>query len=93
MGNNAGQTKAEVVKQSVLDLKKEQYEFTIPLPDTVSNILSVDANITVTNFEVLMGQVNFTGEACLNIIYSLEDGSISNYRNCENISGKIEDLD
>ncbi len=92
MSSNANQTKAEVVKQSVLDLKKEQYEFTIPLPENVANVLSASANITITNFEVLMGQVNFSAEVCLNIIYSLDDGTISNYKTCENISGKFEDL-
>lgn len=92
MSNNANQTKAEVVKQAILDTKKEQYEFTIPLMDNISNILSVNANITITDYEVLMGQVNFSGEACLNIVYTLEDGTISNYMTCENISGKFENL-
>jgi hypothetical protein len=92
MSNNANQTKAEVVKQAVLDVKKEQYEFNIPLVDNISNILSVNANITITGYEVLMGQVNFSGEACLNIVYTLEDGTISNYMTCENISGKFENL-
>lgn len=92
MSSSASQTKAEVVKQSVLDAKMEQHQFSIPLPENISNILSVNANIAVTNFEVLVGQVNFEGEACLNIVYSLEDGTISNYKNCEKISGKFEDL-
>jgi hypothetical protein len=75
-----------------LDAKKEQYEFTIPLQEGVSNVLSANANIAITDFEVLMGQVNFTAEVCLNVIYALEDGTMSNYQNCETINGKMEDL-
>lgn len=92
MSNNANQTKAEVVKQSILETKREQYEFTIPLPENVQNVLSVDANVTITDFEVLMGQVNFTGEACLNIIFSLTDGVMSNFEECETFTGRIENI-
>lgn len=92
MSNNANQTKAEVVKQALLDVKRDQHEFTIPLSDNIANILSVNANITITDFEVLMGQVNFSGEACMNIVYTLEDGTISNYMTCEKFSGKFENL-
>ncbi|MDD4110404.1 MAG: DUF3794 domain-containing protein, partial [Clostridia bacterium] len=92
MSNNANQTKAEVVKQSILEMKREQYEFTIPLPENVQNVLSVDANVTITDFEVLMGQVNFTGEACLNVIFSLTDGIMSNLKECETFTAKIENI-
>lgn len=92
MSNNANLTKVEAARQAILNGKKEQYEFNIPLPENILNILSVNSNVTITDSEVLMGQVNFSGEACLNIVYTLEDGNVNNYKNCEKFSGKLEDL-
>lgn len=92
MSNNQNKEKVEAVRQSVLEGKKEQYEFFVSLVENVSNVLSVSATIAITDQEVLMGQVNFTGEACLNIVYSIENGEILNHKTCENISGKIENV-
>lgn len=86
------QTKAEVVKQNILDAKKESHEFTIPLMEGLSDILSASATIMITDQEVLVGQINFSGEACLNVVYSMENGEISNYKFCEKFSSKIENI-
>jgi hypothetical protein len=93
MSNNANQTKVEAVKQTALGEKKDQYEFTIPLPEgDISKILSASASVAITNFEVLVGEVTFSGEACLNIVYSFEDGTVSNSKTCETFNGKFENI-
>lgn len=92
MSNNLNQTKAEVVKQGCLETKKENYEFTVPLLEGLSDILSVDATVTITDQEVLVGQINFSGEACLNIVYTMEDGLIYNHKVCETFSTKLENI-
>lgn len=93
MGNSASQTKAKAVRELFVGKKKEQYEFALILPEeNISKILSASASVTVDKFEVLLGEVSFSGEACLNIVYSLEDGTMSNYKICEPFSGKFENL-
>ncbi len=93
MNNSANQTKAEAVREIDLGKKTELLDYNIFLPDeNVSKILSVSASLVIDKYEALVGEVSFSGEVCINIVYSLEDGSLSNYKVCENFSGKFENF-
>ena len=93
MSNSASQTKAEAVRSYEIGNRSDLIEFSINLPeDNVSRILSASASVVIDKHEALLGELSFSGEACLNIIYSLNDGTISNYKTCQDFSRKIEDL-
>lgn len=93
MNNSASQTKAEAVREFEVGTKQEHLDFTIALgEENVSKILSASASVVIEKYEALLGELSFTGEACLNIVYSLDDGTISNYKTCQEFSGKFEDL-
>lgn len=93
MEESVSQTKAESALDREIGTKREQLEFSIMLPEeNVSKVLSASASIAIENFEVLLGEVSFSGEACLNIVYSLDDGTISNNKSCQEFSGKFENL-
>lgn len=93
MNESTSQTKAEAALDMEVGTKKEQLDFSVMLPEeSVSKILSASACIAIENLEALLGEVSFSGEACLNIVYSLDDGTISNYKTCQEFSGKFENL-
>lgn len=93
MNESVSQTKAEAALDMEVGTKKEQLDFSVMLPEeNISKILSASASVAIENFEALLGEVSFSGEACLNIVYSLDDGTISNYRTCQEFSGKFENL-
>ena len=93
MENTTSQTKAEAVREVEVGAKKENLEFLVSLPEeNISKILSASASITIDKYEALLGELSFSGQACLNFVYSLEDGTISNYKTCQDFSGKFENL-
>lgn len=93
MENTTSQTKAEAVREVEVGAKKENLEFLVSLPEeNISKILSASASITIDKYEALLGELSFSGQACLNFVYSLEDGTISNYKTCQDFSGKLENL-
>ena len=93
MNESVSQTKAEAAIDKEIGTKREQLDFSVMLPEeNVSKILSASASVAVENFEALLGEVSFSGEACLNIVYSLEDGTISNHKMCQDFSGKFENI-
>ena len=93
MNNNASQTKAEAVRSFEIGRKQDLIEFSINLPeDNVSKILSASASVVIDKYEALLGELSFSGEACLNLVYSLDDGTMANYKTCQEFSRKIEDL-
>lgn len=93
MSETNAQTKAEVVRESEIGTKREILEFSVVLPETdVSKILSASASVTIDKFEALLGELSFSGEACLNLVYALEDGTISSHKTCQDFNGKFESL-
>ncbi len=93
MSSNAVQTNVEVAREIELEKKMEQIDFSILLPEeNVSNILSVNASVVVDKYEALLGELSVSGTACLNIVYLLEDGTVSNHKTCQDFSFKVEDL-
>lgn len=93
MNESVSQTKAEAAIDKEIGTKREQLDFSVMLPEeNVSKILSASASVSIENFEALLGEVSFSGEACLNIVYSLEDGTISNHKMCQDFSGKFENI-
>ena len=93
MDNSASQTKAEAVRELKVGVKQENLEFVVSLPeDNISKILSASASVVIEKYEALLGEISFNGEVCINIVYSLDDGTISNYKACQDFSGKFENL-
>ena len=93
MENSASQTKAEAVREINVGTKQENLEFLVALPEeNISKILSASASVVVDKYEALLGEISFSGQACLNIVYVLEDGTISSYKTCQDFSGKFENL-
>ena len=93
MENSASQTKAEAVRELKVGAKQENLEFLVTLPEeNISKILSASASVVVEKYEALLGELSFNGQACINIVYMLEDGNVSNYKVCQDFSGKFENL-
>lgn len=93
MNNNASQTKAEAARNIEVGTSQEQIEFLVNLPeDNVSKILSASASVVIDKYEALLGELSFSGEACLNLVYSLDDGTMANYKTCQEFSRKFENL-
>ena len=85
MDNSASQTKAEAVRNYEIGSKQDIIEFSVNLPEeNVSRILSASASVVIDKHEALLGELSFSGEACLNIIYSLDDGTILSNKSCQN---------
>ena len=93
MSSNAVQTKVEVAREIELGTKGEQIDLSVLLPEeNVSNILSVNASVVVDKYEALLGELSVSGVACLNVVYMLDDGTVSNHKTCQDFSFKIEDI-
>ena len=59
--------------------------------ENLQKVLSITAESTITNYEVLTGELRFTGEICYICVYIDENNITRSTRHIKEFEGKIED--
>lgn len=91
MQNDSNITNEEVVLDSLIGSNTEQVETNINLTDkNVVKILSVSSCFYVDNNELLMGEINYSGNLLTNVIYLKDDGCMEELQASTTFNGKFE---